>query len=99
MSNERTEWLKKRKLSIGSSDAPAIHGKSPYLTELQLYNDKTSDVIDEKSSYVMEMGNRLEPEARKLFAAEYNLIHGRDETFSPKMLTHSECQFMTASLD
>jgi putative phage-type endonuclease len=69
------------------------------MTELELYEDKTSDEVSEETSYVMEIGNRLEPEARKLFAAEYNILNGKDETFSPKLFVMPDLGFMMASLD
>jgi putative phage-type endonuclease len=96
---DRTEWLKLRKKGIGSSDAAAIWGKSPYMSELELYDDKVSDEVSEETSYVMELGNRLEPEARKLFAAEYNILNAKDETFKPEIFAMPDLGFMMASLD
>lgn len=96
---DRTEWLKLRKQGIGSSDAAAIWGDSPYMTELELYEDKISDEVSEETSYVMELGNRLEGDARRLFAAEYNILNGVDETFSPKYFAKPDMIYMHASVD
>jgi putative phage-type endonuclease len=63
----RQQWLKNRKLGIGASDVPSILGVSPYRDIVQLYDEKTSDFIDESTSYVMELGSKLEPVAREAY--------------------------------
>lgn len=99
MDAERQAWLAARKLGIGSSDAAAVWGESPYKTELQLYEEKISIEISEESSFIMDKGNEYEPIARGLFAAEYNIEHGEDEKFEAKSLIMEELPYMRASLD
>lgn len=49
MSNtDRKAWLAERKLGIGGSDVAAVLGVSPYRTPLSVYEDKTSELIDDK---------------------------------------------------
>ena len=41
MCDTREEWLEARKGTIGGSEAAAVLGKSPWLTNTQLWEDKT----------------------------------------------------------
>lgn len=96
----RTLWLQWRKSGIGSSDAAAIHNESPYMTPLELYEEKfVNQTVVEESNYILERGNQLEPVARKLFAADYNMTHGTDETFDPENFELKEAPFMRTSTD
>lgn len=96
----RMLWLQWRKAGIGSSDAAAIHNESPYMTPLELYHEKVSELTpQEESNFILERGNQLEPIARKLFAADYNMTHGTDETFTPENFELKEAPFMRSSTD
>lgn len=100
MDKNRAAWLSWRKNSIGSSDAAAVHNESPYMTPLELYEEKfINKEIKENDNYILERGRTLEPIARKLFAAEYNMANGTDETFDPENFQLSDAIFMTASSD
>jgi len=67
----RSEWLKERKKGIGASDAPIIMGVSPYSTPYQLWLEKISpDVAEEKNTFILEKGLRLEPMALALIEFE-----------------------------
>lgn len=95
----REEWLKERKKGIGSSDAPALHHKSPYLTEYECYMDKVSPTLEEKTGYIMEKGNTYEPKIRALFETDWNLGHTVKTTFAPKNVSLPDFPFIKASLD
>ena len=56
----REEWLQKRQGGIGGSDAAAILGLNPFKTSLDVYNDKTAEMIEEISSPKMKAGLRME---------------------------------------
>lgn len=63
----RMDWLKWRQGGIGSSDAAVIMGKSPWSTPRALYEQKIAEVVDEKTSFQMELGNEAEPKIRALY--------------------------------
>lgn len=64
------EWLKFRKSGIGGSDASAVAGINPWKSPLNIYLDKTSEIIDDSVNFRMELGNRLEQLVADLFAEE-----------------------------
>jgi putative phage-type endonuclease len=98
--SQRKEWLKWRRGGIGSSDAAAIHGLSPHMTKLELYEDKFGEEeLEEETSFIMERGNIYEPTIRKLFAAEYNIENLSDEEFQPRVLVSADLSILRASLD
>ena len=69
----REEWLKKRTSYVGGSEAAALVGKNPYMTNIDLYRIKTGqqakENIDSKD-YVI-YGHNAEPHLRELFALDY----------------------------
>ena len=96
----RQNWLDWRHKGIGSSDAAAIMGVSPYKTALQLWEEKVKpDAKEKPSNWAMEKGNEYEPIARQQFCAHYNLQNGTEETFDPLLVELAEAPFMRASLD
>lgn len=68
----RENWLQWRFKGIGSSDAPIIHGESPYKNRYQLFLDKTIPQTEgkgrEDNSYIAWRGHELEPIIRKRWA-------------------------------
>lgn len=54
------DWLRYRKLGIGGSDAGAICGLNPYVTAMQVYQDKTSDDTGDTDNEAMRQGRDLE---------------------------------------
>lgn len=99
MDSEREKWLKWRQDGIGSSDAAAVMGFSPYKTAQQIFEDKISPVIDEPSNFILQKGNEMEPIARRQFSARYNMEHDTEETFDPMICEMKELPFFRASLD
>lgn len=91
---DREEWLAGRSGSIGGSDAAAIMGLSPYMTNEQLWEIKTGrrqqdDISDNEA---VRYGNLAEPLLRELFKldfpdyyvgyAPYNLFVNKDIPFA-----------------
>ena len=71
--NSREDWLKKRKHTIGGSDASAIVGMNPWKTNEELWLEKTGQVVPEDISdkpYV-KYGQEAEPLLRELFKLDY----------------------------
>lgn len=69
----REDWLNKRTSYVGGSEAAALVGKNPYMTNIDLYRIKTGqqakENIDSKD-YVI-YGHNAEPHLRELFALDY----------------------------
>lgn len=94
--SERSEWLKRRRLGIGSSDAPIVMNVSPWSTPLKLYNEKISTnepEEDDSNGYAKNMGNMVEPKVRSLY--EFSV----DRNYPPMEVVNDECSFLRASLD
>jgi putative phage-type endonuclease len=92
MQQNTQEWLDFRKGKIGASDAPVIMGLSPWMTPLELYNEKVLGK-ERPSNWAMERGKELEPKAREMME-KMLLIK-----LEPKVVTHPEHEWMIASLD
>lgn len=87
------DWLKWRSEGLGSSDAPAIMGVSPFKTAYQLWEEKTGLVVRDESNYATRRGHELEPKAR----ARYELLYGCEMPVA--FLEHHEFPFIRCSLD
>lgn len=70
---DKKEWLKYRKMGITGTDAGAICGLNPYVSAFQVYNDKISDVIEEKDNESMRQGRDLEEYVAQRFTEETGL--------------------------
>lgn len=71
--SSRDEWLKARSNYIGGSDASAVIGRNPYKSNVELWLEKTGQVIPEDISdkpYV-KFGHDAEPLLRELFKLDY----------------------------
>ena len=68
----REEWLANRK-AIGGSEAAAAVGKSPFMTNVELWEYKTGRKAqpDLSENEAVEYGVRIEPALRMLYAAEH----------------------------
>lgn len=94
MEQKSNNWLQWRLGGIGSSDAPVIMGVSPYQTPFQLWEIKTGRKIpEEKSNFVMDRGNELEPVAR----ARYELENDMD--MPAECCQHADIPWLRASMD
>jgi putative phage-type endonuclease len=86
-------WLKFRKKGIGSSDAPAIMGVCEYRDPLDVWKDKLGLLPPIKENPAMLLGHKFEVVARARFCLE------NDIEIDPEIVTHSEFDFLFASLD
>ena len=71
--NGREDWLHARSGRIGGSDAAAVLGCNPWMTNVQLWKYKTGkakqkDISDKE---VVKYGNNAEPLLRQLFALDF----------------------------
>lgn len=58
---KREDWLQERRKGIGSSDASAIMGVSPWKTRRHVQLEKLEGVADEKESELLRLGQLMEP--------------------------------------
>lgn len=93
----RQEWLEARRKGIGSSDAAAVCGLSPWRTPLHVYLDKLGLLPDETSE-AMEWGLRLEPVISAAYAERVN-HEGYLTLAEPPMAAHPNRPWMLASVD
>lgn len=64
---KKEKWLMYRKRGIGGSDAGAVCGLNPYRTAMQVYEDKTTDSIEEIDNEAMRQGRELEDYVARRF--------------------------------
>lgn len=97
--NSREDWLVHRKKYIGGSECSAIIGKNPYMSNVELYQIKTGQIVPEDISekpYV-KFGVAAEPLIRELFKLnypKYQLMYEENNSF-----INSKYPFAAASLD
>jgi len=92
---DRGEWLAERKSGIGGSDAAAVLGLNPFMSPLELFEDKRAEVvIDEQPTGPMLRGIYLEPVAAELYKEKT----GRNIRKQP-LRRHREHEFMIANVD
>lgn len=96
---EKQQWLEWRHNGLGSSDSPIIMGVSPYKTRKELWREKTGPLQAEKTNFITEKGHRLEPIARRKFAAEIGMELFIEDPFEPAFLFMEKYPFLKASLD
>lgn len=91
---DRPAWLAERRKGVGSSDAAAVLGFSPYKTAYEVFLEKTGRLPDAPESEAMRWGTLLED----VIAAAYSERTG--EALRPLPLLHSErWPWMLASVD
>ena len=93
----REEWLTLRKQGIGGSDAGAVCGLNPYVSPMDVYMDKMTEVIPEQNrdNEAMRLGRDLEQYVAERFCEETGLKVRR----SNNMYVHPEYPFMLADVD
>lgn len=91
------QWLAVRNQGIGSSEAAAAIGLSPYVSPLELWQRKTArePAPDLQGNEAVFWGSALEP----LIAQVYQERTGRRVRRVNAVLQHPEHRFMLASLD
>lgn len=96
---ERNEWLNWRNKGIGGSDCAAILGLSPYMTNVDLWEDK---VLNKKKEFkgkdsFLERGHKIEPLIRAMFQIdhpEYTVEYRDNDHF-----THPKYKFIRGTVD
>jgi putative phage-type endonuclease len=69
---DRTEWLAEREKGIGGSEAAAILGMNPYMSNVELWEYKTGRrQREDKDSPYMEYGRKAEEALIELFRLDY----------------------------
>lgn len=90
-----TEWLRLRKSGIGGSDAGAICGVNPYSSAMKVFQDKTSEKIEEQDNEAIRIGHDLEDYVAQRFM-EATGLKVRKSNF---MYRSTEHPFMIADVD
>uniref|UniRef100_A0A6M3JIZ6 Putative exonuclease n=1 Tax=viral metagenome TaxID=1070528 RepID=A0A6M3JIZ6_9ZZZZ len=89
-------WLAYRRTHIGSSDAPAIAGESPYSSALSVYADKTGPAQepDPGTARLFRIGHAMEPVILDLYEEETGHKVRRS-----RVLESRDIPWLSASLD
>ena len=90
----REEWLRERRTAIGSSDAAAVCGRSPWKTAYEVWLDKLGLVPDLPPSEPMRWGLKLE----SVIAEAYEEHTGTTLT-APGMVRSDNHRWMAATID
>lgn len=90
-----TEWLRLRKSGIGGSDAGAICGLNPYSSAMKVFQDKTSETVEEQDSEAIRIGHDLEDYVAQRFM-EATGLKVRKSNFMYRSVEHP---FMIADVD
>lgn len=91
----RKDWLLLRKAGIGGSDAGSICGLNPYRSAIAVYQDKTSNEIDDADSEAMKQGRDLEDYVAKRFTE----ATGKKVRRSNVMYQHDTYPYILANID
>lgn len=96
---DRESWLAGRCQSIGASEAAAVIGQSPFMSNVELWRLKTGRDApkDLSTNEHVQYGNRLEGPLRNLFAAEHQELTVVYHPFD--VLYQTERPWLTATLD
>lgn len=70
---DKAEWLRYRKQGITGTDAGAITGMNPYVSAVQVYQDKISEEIEDFDNESMRQGRDLEEYVAQRFTEEIGL--------------------------
>lgn len=91
------EWLQNRRSGIGGSDAGAIMGVNPYMSALDLYNDKLgiTPPKDLSDNQAVHFGNVLED----VVAQEYTRRTGIKVRRRNAQFAHAKYPWMLANID
>lgn len=92
---DHAEWLRLRKLGIGGSDAGAICGVNPYSSAMKVFQDKTSEKVEETDNEAVRIGHDLEDYVAQRFTEATGLKVRR----SNFMYRSRKYPFMIADVD
>lgn len=93
-SEQRQAWFQERKLGIGSSDAAAVAGKSPWKSPYEVWADKLGILPESAPTAPMRWGLQLEEAIATAYEEETGL-----ELMAPPMAQSKTHKFMLASCD
>lgn len=95
----REEWLQGRTASIGASEAAAVLGISPFLSNVDLWKEKTGKTkrADMQKNAAIAYGVRMEPILRGMFAAQHPEM--KLNYFRYDLLFQKGTPWITATLD
>jgi putative phage-type endonuclease len=95
----KAEWLEERQKGIGGSEAAAILGMNPYMSNVELWEYKTGRrEREEKDSEYMKYGREAERPLIELFGLDYP----RYKTIVPeayRLQRNEEYPFMVGTVD
>jgi len=94
----RDDWLRERQKGIGSSDAAAVCGLSPWRTPLNVYLEKLElapSNSEEDDSDLLHWGRQLEP----VVIEEYKRRTGAQVSNQQQLIRSKEFPFAIATLD
>lgn len=97
--NSRGTWLVGRQKGIGGSDAAAVLGLNPYMSNVDLWRLKTGRAkkADLSGNKLVEYGTRAEYHLRGIFELDFPEYRVEHEPFS--IYTNSDYPWACASLD
>ena len=87
------QFVQARKHFLGASDAAAVMGVSPWMTQYQLWEDKLDLAPPKEDNYYMQRGRDLEPIARDAYIA-FTGNH-----VEPRQIFHPSIRYMMANMD
>lgn len=99
MSMTDAEWLQLRKKGIGASEASAIIGRNPHMSNVDLWEIKTGrrEAKDLTGNIYVDYGTSAEAPLRQLFALDFPQFTVRYKPHD--MRYHPEYPFIFATLD
>jgi len=97
--SKRREWLQERKRGIGGSDAAAIIGLNPYMSNVELWEIKTGrkEQKDISEKEAVKFGVLAEDHIRQMFILDYPQFYVKHEDF--KTYQNIEHPFIRGSFD
>jgi putative phage-type endonuclease len=91
----RDEWLRYRNQGIGGSDVATICGLNKYKSKVELWMEKTGQIVSKEAGEAAYWGNVMEPIVRTEFTLRTNL----NVRLVHSILKHPIHTFMLANLD
>ena len=89
------EWLEARKKGVGTTDASAAIGLSPWKTPLELWEEKLGQGEEFKGNWFTSQGSAMEPVLRQHYADTFQV----EVKNADCVLRHPEYDFVLASPD
>jgi putative phage-type endonuclease len=99
MIKTREQWLKERRKGIGASEASAVLGLNPYMSNIELWQIKTGRIEPEDISQkpYVKYGIESEPHLRALFALDFSQYEVSYREYD--LFRNSQYPFIFATLD